>query len=96
MPLTDSIDTVITCFPERWDQPKQDPLNVIDGIVEETNAKTRSPIQSVYDLAMVITGRASGLFEYVLSELIPPPQIRHETWSLGSQHPSDTSFKQSV
>ncbi|KAI7783060.1 hypothetical protein LA080_012513 [Diaporthe eres] len=43
--------------------PKQDPLNVIDGIVEETNAKTRPPIQSVYDLAMVITGRVSGLFD---------------------------------
>ncbi|KAL2287684.1 hypothetical protein FJTKL_05055 [Diaporthe vaccinii] len=56
-------DTVITCFPQRWDQPKQDPLNVIDGIVEETNAKTRPPIQSVYDLAMVITGRVSGLFD---------------------------------
>ncbi|POS74046.1 ankyrin repeat and protein kinase domain-containing protein 1 [Diaporthe helianthi] len=56
-------DTVITCFPQRWDQPPQDPLNVIDGIVEETNAKTRPPIQSVYDLAMVITGRASGLFD---------------------------------
>lgn len=58
---------MITCFPQRWDQPKQDPLNVIDGIVEETNAKTRPPIQSVYDLAMVITGRVSGLFECVLS-----------------------------
>lgn len=56
-------DTVITCFPQRWDQPKQDPLNVVDGIVEETNAKTRPPIQSVYDLAMVITGRASGMFD---------------------------------
>jgi ankyrin repeat protein len=56
-------DTVITCFPQRWDQPKQDPLNMIDGIVEETNAKTRPPIQSVYDLAMVIAGRASGLFD---------------------------------
>ena len=57
------IDTVITCFPQRWDQPKQDPLNVVDGIVEDTNAKTRPPIQSVYDLAMVITGRASGMFD---------------------------------
>lgn len=56
-------DTVITCFPERWDQPKQDPLNVIDGIIEETNAKTRPPIQSVYDLAMLITSRCSGMFD---------------------------------
>ncbi|KAI1417324.1 hypothetical protein F5Y13DRAFT_202860 [Hypoxylon sp. FL1857] len=39
-------DLVITCFPQRWDQPKQDPLNVLDGIIEETNAKTRPPIGS--------------------------------------------------
>lgn len=89
--LTRFLDTVITCFPQRWDQPKQDPLNVIDGIVEETNAKTRPPIQSVYDLAMVITGRVSGLFECVspsLSYLIP-----HEMWPQGSKRFSDTFFK---
>ncbi|KAI1635964.1 hypothetical protein F4809DRAFT_641949 [Biscogniauxia mediterranea] len=56
-------DLIITCFPQRWDQPKQDPLNVLDGIIEETNAKTRPLIQSVYDLAMLITSRCSGLFD---------------------------------
>ncbi|KAI0487540.1 hypothetical protein F4859DRAFT_465405 [Xylaria cf. heliscus] len=56
-------DLVITCFPQRWDQPKNDPLNVLDGIIEETNAKTRPPIQSVYDLAMLITSRCSGMFD---------------------------------
>ncbi|KAI3326879.1 hypothetical protein HD806DRAFT_374406 [Xylariaceae sp. AK1471] len=56
-------DLVITCFPQRWDQPKNDPLNVLDGIIEETNAKTRPPIQSVYDLAMLITSRCSGVFD---------------------------------
>ncbi|KAH9994522.1 hypothetical protein F4779DRAFT_218338 [Xylariaceae sp. FL0662B] len=56
-------DLIITCFPQRWDQPKQDPLNVLDGIIEETNAKTRPPIQSVYDLAMLITSRCSGMFD---------------------------------
>ncbi|KAI5860619.1 ankyrin repeat and protein kinase domain-containing protein 1 [Durotheca rogersii] len=40
-------DLVITCFSQRWEQPKQDPLNVLDGIIEETNAKTRPPIGSV-------------------------------------------------
>lgn len=58
-----SSDLVITCFPQRWDQPKNDPLNVLDGIIEETNAKTRPPIQSVYDLAMLITSRCSGMFD---------------------------------
>lgn len=54
---------MITCFPQRWKQPKQDPLNVVDGIIEETNAKTRQRIQSVYDLAMVITNRCAGMFD---------------------------------
>ena len=35
----------------------------MDGIIEETNAKTRPPIQSVYDLAMLITSRCSGMFD---------------------------------
>lgn len=56
-------DLIITCFPQRWEQPKQDPLNVLDGIIEETNAKTRPPIQSVYGLAMLITSRCSGMFD---------------------------------
>ncbi|KAI0536858.1 hypothetical protein GGR58DRAFT_473982 [Xylaria digitata] len=56
-------DLVITCFPQRWDQPKNDPLNVLDGIIEETNAKTRPPIESVYDLTMLITSRCSGMFD---------------------------------
>lgn len=56
-------DTIVTCFPQRWDQPKQDPLNVVDGIIEETNAKTRPRIQSVFDLAMVITERCAGIFD---------------------------------
>ncbi|KAI1778867.1 hypothetical protein F4818DRAFT_437668 [Hypoxylon cercidicola] len=41
-------DLIITCFPQRWDQPKQDPMNVLDCIIEETNAKTRPPIGSVW------------------------------------------------
>ncbi|CAK7274964.1 hypothetical protein SEPCBS57363_006434 [Sporothrix epigloea] len=56
-------DLVITCFPQRWDQPARDPLKVVDGIIEETNAKTRPPIQSVFDLAMLITNRCSGMFD---------------------------------
>ncbi|KAI6352876.1 hypothetical protein MCOR25_009260 [Pyricularia grisea] len=58
-----SRDLVITCFPQRWDQPKLDPLNMLDGIIEETNAKTRPPVQTVYDLAMLITNRCAGLFD---------------------------------
>lgn len=56
-------DLVVTCFSQRWDQQSQDHLNVVNGIIEETNAKTRPPITSVYDLSMLITSRCSGLFD---------------------------------
>lgn len=54
---------IVTSFPERWEQPKNDPLNVLDGIIRDINSKTREPVQSVYDLAMVITNRCSGVFD---------------------------------
>ncbi|CAK7272634.1 hypothetical protein SEPCBS119000_005229 [Sporothrix epigloea] len=56
-------DLVITCFPQRWDQPAFDPLNVLDGIIEEIKAKTGPRVQSVFDLAMLITNRCSGMFD---------------------------------
>ena len=56
-------DLIITCFPQRWKQPKNDPLNVLDGIIEDMNSKTRPPVKSVYDLATLITGRCSGVFD---------------------------------
>lgn len=54
---------IVTAFPQRWDQPKNDPLNVLDGIIEDINSKTRDPVKSVYDLAMIITNRCSGVFD---------------------------------
>lgn len=56
-------DLVITSFPQRWEQPKNDPLNVLDGVIEDMNSKTRPPLKSVYDLATLITGRCSGVFD---------------------------------
>jgi len=58
-----SSDLVITCFPKRWGEQKADPLNVLDGIIEETNAKTGAKIETVYDLAILITSRCSGIFD---------------------------------
>lgn len=55
-------DLIITSFPQRWEQQKNDPLNVLDGIIEDMNSKTRPPIRSVHDLATLITGRCSGVF----------------------------------
>lgn len=56
-------DLVVTAFPQRWQQPRNDPLNVLDGIIEDINSKTRDPVRSVYDLAMIITSRCSGIFD---------------------------------
>ncbi|KAE9961428.1 hypothetical protein BLS_002114 [Venturia inaequalis] len=56
-------ELIVTCFPERWEQPRNDPMMVLDGIVEDMNAKTRPPINSVYDLALLITSRCCGVFD---------------------------------
>lgn len=58
-----SKDLIMTCFPQRWEQPPGDPLNVLDGIIHDSNSKTRDPVESVWDLAMLITGRCSGMFD---------------------------------
>ena len=54
---------IITAFPQRWQQPRNDPLNVLDSIIEDINSKTRDPVTSVYDLAMIITNRCAGVFD---------------------------------
>ena len=54
---------IVTSFPQRWEQPKNDPLNVLDGIIEDINSKTRDPVRSVHDLAITITSRCSGVFD---------------------------------
>ncbi|KAI8940733.1 hypothetical protein NX059_001998 [Plenodomus lindquistii] len=56
-------DLIVTAFPQRWQQPRNDPLNVLDGVIEDINSKTRDPVKSVYDLAMIITSRCSGMFD---------------------------------
>lgn len=54
---------IVTSFAQRWEQPKNDPLNVLDGVIEDINSKTRDPVTSVYDLAIAITNRCSGVFD---------------------------------
>jgi Mg2+ and Co2+ transporter CorA len=56
-------DLIVTAFPQRWQQPRNDPLNVLEGIIEAINSKTRDPVRNVYDLAMIISGRCSGVFD---------------------------------
>lgn len=59
----DQQDLVLTCFPERWNQPKRDALNLFDGVIEDINSKTRPPVRSVYELAALVTDRSSGTFD---------------------------------
>ena len=56
-------DLVLTSFPQRWQQPRNDPLNVLEGIIEDINSKTREPVHNVYELVMTITGRCFGTFD---------------------------------
>ena len=56
-------DLLVTSFPQRWDQPKNDPLNVLDGIIEDMGSKTRPIVRSIYDLATLVTGRCCGVFD---------------------------------
>ena len=56
-------DLIVTAFPQRWQQPRNDPLNVLDGIIERLNSKTQEPVRNVYDLATIITERCSGVFD---------------------------------
>lgn len=56
-------DLVVTCFPQRWKQPRNDPLNVLEGIIEDINSRTREPIQNIYELSMAIAGRCFGTFD---------------------------------
>ena len=54
---------VLTCFPERWNQPTRDPLNLFDGVIEDINSSTFPPVRSVQDLAAAITNRCTGSFD---------------------------------
>ncbi|KAI4209658.1 MAG: hypothetical protein LQ351_007412 [Letrouitia transgressa] len=56
-------ELIISSFPQRWRQPKHDPLNVLDGVIEDMSSKTQPPVKSVYDLATLITGRCCGVFD---------------------------------
>ena len=56
-------DLIVTCFPQRWGQPKRDPLSLFDGLIEDINSKTKPPIRNVHDLAAAITERCTGAFD---------------------------------
>jgi ankyrin repeat protein len=56
-------ELVITSFPQRWQQPRNDPLNVLESVIEDINARTRSaPVRTAFDLATAITQQCSTVF----------------------------------
>jgi hypothetical protein len=56
-------ELVITSFPQRWQQPRNDPLNVLESVIEDINARTRSaPVRTAFDLAAAITQQCSTVF----------------------------------
>lgn len=56
-------DLIITSFPQRWQQPRNDPHNVLETVVSDINAPGRGPVSSVYELAMIIANRSFGLYD---------------------------------
>lgn len=59
-------DLLVTCFPQRWGESqsrRNAPLNVLDGIIEDINSKTRPPVSGVADLAILIFSRCLGWFD---------------------------------
>lgn len=56
-------DLIITSFPQRWEQPRNDPYNVLDGITEGIYSRSGEPVKSVYDLATLITSRCLSVFD---------------------------------
>lgn len=54
---------VLTCFPERLNQPRRDVLNLFDAVIENVNSKTRPPVKSTLELASLLTDQCSGIFD---------------------------------
>ena len=54
---------IVTSFPPRWGQPKKDPLDLLEYVKSIIDLGKREPIRSVYELAMIITGRCYGAYD---------------------------------
>jgi ankyrin repeat protein/Mg2+ and Co2+ transporter CorA len=85
-------DLIVTSFPQRWQQPKNDPLNVLDGIIEDINSKTREPVRNVYDLALIITGRCIGVFDRNRMDESMPPLMDFFEASIGDATEEETKL----
>ena len=53
----------MTSFSPRWAEPKKDPLDLLEYVKSIVDMGTREPIRSVYELAMIISGRCYGAYD---------------------------------
>lgn len=56
-------DLIVTSFPQRWDEPRDERLNVFNGVMDQVRSRNRRRIKSVYELAMIITGCCVTVFD---------------------------------
>ena len=57
---------IVTAFPQRWRQLRNDPSNVLESIITHINKRSYTGIEhikSVYDLSMVITTQCLGVLD---------------------------------
>jgi ankyrin repeat protein len=55
-------DMIVTAFPQRWKQPRNDPSNVLESIIAHINKRSHSPegpIKSVSELSTIISTHCS-------------------------------------
>jgi Mg2+ and Co2+ transporter CorA len=60
-----SDDLIITCLPQQWDAPRDDHLNVLEGIIKDIKNRSKEtvPVRSVIDLACIISSRCIDAIE---------------------------------
>ncbi|KAF2105600.1 ankyrin repeat-containing domain protein [Lophiotrema nucula] len=56
-------DLIVTCFPRRWEQSEDDELDVLGGLISEINSGLLGELQSVHEVAQLITRRCIGTFD---------------------------------
>ena len=56
-------DTIVTCFPQKWDQiSKPDPNDTLQLLFDRLGSLDLFPITSAHDLIAVITNHCAGIF----------------------------------
>lgn len=60
---------LVTAFPQRWKQPQNDPLNILEGIIEDIHSRSGDPVTSARDIATIVAEHcASSVNDRVRNE----------------------------